>query len=255
MPNAEQEFLDGLKSNDFKVNDDSQLIEGIDKVNTGTTPGKEEDEESPRNRRERRFVKEMEKIRLEAQQERERRIAAEERYNARLDLEKKANLSDDPDEIKFYGDTPEGKFAKSFIEKKLSAVEERAEQRVLERLRQEQEQQRIEESKDSEDIDTGLSRVEEEFDVDLSGSTPESRKLRNGFIDFLQDLTTDSFPDFTKSFEIYNKLNQKQPSAMSQQRKALADRSMASSSSGSSSEGRKFRSGRDFIDYLQSINN
>jgi hypothetical protein len=248
--NAEKEFLDSLGGDDLKLTDDNQFTGEKIKVESEKT----DDDDSPRNRRERRFVKEMENIRREAQADREARIRAEERAASILELGKHADASSDPDEAKFYGDTPEGKFAKSYLDRKFQSVKEQAKQEALDEIRRGDELKSVEEQKDSETIDSGFSRVEDEFDVDLSGDTAESKKLRNGFIDFLQDLTTDSYPDFTKSFEVYSKLNQKQPSQGSVQRKALADRSMASAGSGSPQE-KKFRSGRDYINYLESLNN
>ncbi|MDE1940977.1 MAG: hypothetical protein KGI66_02545 [Patescibacteria group bacterium] len=257
MTNTEQEFIDNLKSDDVKVNDDS-IIPGLDKIKTGEAPSgndSPDSDDSPRNRRERRFVKEMERVRLEAQQEREARIAAEERAKALLELNEKAEASEDPDEMKFFGDTPEGKFAKSYLDKRFKNVEEKAYQRAMDELRKSEEARIQEEAADSSEIDEGFSKIEEEFDVDLSGETAESRKLRNGFIDFVQDLTTDSFPDFTKAFEIYRQINDKSKDrAVSQRQKQLADRSMASPSQPSAPQGRQFRSGREYIEYLQSIN-
>jgi hypothetical protein len=247
--NEEDKFLKGLKSEDTIVNDDTKLL-GED---VKTAPEPEKDEESPRNRRERRFVKEMEEIRKQAQEDREARIKAEERAAAIMELGKRAESSTDPDEMKFYGDTPEGKFAKAFMEKKFQGIKEDAKQAALEEIRRESEQASLAEQKDSQDIDSGFSQVEDEFDVDLSGRTAESKKLRNGFIDFLEGLTTDSFPDFSKSFEIYQQLSSK-PRESTQRQKALADRSMTGSGNAGTAQERKFRSGRDYIDYLQQIN-
>lgn len=244
--NAEEEFLKGLKSEDTVVNDETAII------NDEAKP-KPEEEESPRNRRERRFVREMEEIRQKAQEDREARIRAEERANALLELGKRADASSDPDEMKFYGDTPEGKFAKAFMDKKLRETEERAYTRALEEIRQESEAVTAEEQQDSRTIDSGLADVEDEFNVDLSGSTPESKKLRNNYIDFLEGLTTNDFPDFVKSFEVFQQLNNK-PREATQRQKVLADRSMAAQGSAGTPQERKFRSGREYIDYLQNIN-
>jgi hypothetical protein len=247
---TEEEFLKGLKSQDSVVNDDTNIL-GDEPI---VTPKPEKDEDdSPRNRRERRFVREMEEVRQKAQEDREARIRAEERANALLELGKRADASTDPDEMKFYGDTPEGKFAKAFMDKKLKEVSERTRTEVLEEIRSERESVSQEEQKDSQTIDSGFAQVEDTFDVDLSGSTTESKKLRNGFIDFLEGLTTDSFPDFEKSFEVYQQLNTK-PRESTQRQKALADRSMASSGTTGTTQERKFRSGREYIDYLQQIN-
>lgn len=248
--NAEADFLQGLKSDDIKLNSDSEIL---GEVKT-PKPEKDEDEESPRNRRERRFVKEMEELRTKAQEDREARIKAEERANAIMELGKRAETSADPDEMKFYGDSPEGKFTKSFLEKKFKDTEERAYTRAMEEIRKERETVAQEEAKDSQTIDQGISTVEREFDVDLSGDTKESQKLRNGYIDFLEKLTTDSFPDFISSFEVYQQLSKK-PNETNQRQKALADRSMTSSGSTGAPQEKKFRSGRDYIDYLERINN
>lgn len=247
---AEEAFLKDLPSQDTIVKDDSQLLGG--EVKTGQEPAKEDD--SPRNRREKRFVREMEEVRRQSQEDREARIRAEERAAAIMELGKRAESSSDPDEMKFYGDTPEGKFAKAFLEKKFQETKEQAKLAALEEIRQEREAVSQEEVKDSNDIDTGFSRVEDAFDVDLSGTTAESKKLRNGFIDFLEGLTTDSFPDFEKSFEIYQQLNTAKPRESTQRSKALADRSMTSTGSAGAPQERKFRNGREYIDYLQQIN-
>lgn len=250
--NAEADFLQNLKSDDIKINDESDILG--EAVKTEPKPEKVEDEDSPRNRRERRFVKEMEETRRQAQEDREARIRAEERAAALLELGKRADSSADPDELKFYGDTPEGKFAKAFMDKQLSKVREQTREEILSEIRQEREAAAEVEAKDSQTIDQGLSLVEREFDVDLSGDTKESAKLRNGYIDFLEGLTTDSFPDFVKSFEVYQQVSKKAPNENTQRQKALADRSMTSSGNSAAPEGKKFRSGRDYIDYLQHIN-
>jgi hypothetical protein len=250
--NAEADFLQGLKSDDIKLTNDSDILGG--EVKTEPKPAKAEDDDSPRNRRERRFVREMEEVRQQAQADREARIKAEERAAAIMELGQRASTSSNPDEVKFYGDTPEGRFAKSFMEKQLKDVEERAYTRAVNEIKKEREAVAQEEAKDSQTIDQGLSLVEKEFDVDLSGDTKESQKLRNGYIDFLEKLTTDSFPDFVSSFEVYQQLSKKQPSETSQRQKALADRSMTSSGSTGSPQAPKFKSGRDYIEYLQHIN-
>jgi hypothetical protein len=250
---TEEEFIKGLKSQDTVI-DDSNIL-GDAPIKTEAEPEKEEGNDSPRNRRERRFVREMEQIRQKAQEDREARIKAEERAAALLELGRRADSSSDPDEMKFYGDTPEGKFAKAFMEKKLKETEERAYTRALEEIRQEQEAVSEEEQKDSQTIDSGFAQVEDEFDVDLSGDTAESKKLRNSYIDFLEGLTTNDFPDFVESFKVFQQLNTKPPREATQRQKQLADRSMAGQGNASAPQERKFRSGREYIDYLQQINN
>jgi hypothetical protein len=250
--NAEVDFLQNLKSDDIKISDNDDILGG--EVKTEPKPEKVEDDDSPRNRRERRFVREMEEVRAKAQEDREARIKAEERAAAIMELGNRASSSTDPDEVKFYGDTPEGKFAKAFMEKKLKEVEERAYSRAIGEIQKERDEVAQEEAKDSQTIDQGISAVEQEFDVDLSGDTKESLKLRNGYIDFLEKLTTNDFPDFVSSFEIYQQINKKQPNENTQRQKALADRSMTSSGNTGAPQQPKFRSGRDYIDYLQHIN-
>ena len=249
----EQDFLDGIKSQEKIITEDSSLVGDEAQPAVKTTVKNEDDGESPRNRREKRFVREMEEIRKKAQEDREARIRAEERAAAILELGRRADASDDPDEVKFYGDTPEGKFAKAFMDKKLQETEERAYRRALEEIKQEQEKSIFEEQKDSQVIDAGLAQVEERFNVDLSGDTAESKKLRNNYIDFLESLTNESFPDFVKSFELFQQINTK-PREVTQRQKALADRSMSSTSTSGAPQERKFKTGREYIDYLQQIN-
>lgn len=240
--NREQEFLKDIKGSEEKIEAPTESAQGEEA----------EDQDSPRNRRERRFVRDMEKIRAQAQSDREARIAAEERAKAILELGNKASQSSDPDEVKFYGDTPEGKFAKSFLDKRFKEVEDKAYQRAIEELRQVNAAAAAETEADSDEIDNGFASIEDEYGIDLSGDTPASQKLRNGFIDFVKDLTTDSFPDFVSAFNVYQKLHPKD-NATSQRQKALADRSMTQGST-VLPQGKKFKNSDELMDFLQQQN-
>jgi len=259
MPNAQEEFLESLKGDDIKLNDDSQFMEAVKPaVPPAEKPeGDGKDDDSPRNRREKRLMAKL-------QAEKEANIALNERLRVQSELKEKAadTKSIDPDLVRLFGDTPEGKLAQEMFSKKFSETEENAYKRALGEIKAENERLEEVSAQDSREIDDGFSSVEDEYNVDLSGDTKESAALRNGFIDFLTTISPKDkngeiveYADFESSFDVYRKLAEKgKPREVSERQKALADRSMASGGQRQPSQAPKgpvnFNMARRYIDNL-----
>jgi len=259
MPNAQDQFLDSLKGDDIKLNNDDQFVDVLKpKAPEEQKPeNKVEDEDSPRNRREKRLMAKL-------QAEKEANIALNERLRIQSELKEKAQVetSADPDLVRLFGDTPEGKLAQELFTKKFQQTEERAYTRAMEEYRSEQERASQIAEENSREIDDGFADIEDKFNVDLSGETKESASLRNGFIDFLTDMSPKDkngeiieYADFERTFDVYRKLNEKgKPREVSDRQKALADRSMASGGQPAASQVPKgpmnFNVARRYIDNL-----
>lgn len=132
-------------------------------------------------------------------------------------------------------DTPEKQHALRMLERGLKNIEEKAlsGQRQLEAERQAQEEAERE-------VERGFESIEESFEVDITSKTPQATKLRSEFIDFIETIApkdsrgnVKEYPDFEKSFEIFQKMQEKQNPSNSRA-KELAARSMARSSDASS---------------------
>ena len=57
---------------------------------------------------------------------------------------------------------------------------------------------------------TGLARIEDNYDVDLTSTAPQAKKLRTEFIEFVERIApkdeygnVKEYPDFESSFELF----------------------------------------------------
>lgn len=98
--------------------------------------------------------------------------------------------------------------------------------------------ERMAEQQAEEQLYEGFETIEEEFDIDITSKSPQARKTKAEFIEFIEAIAPKDeygeiteYPDFTKSFEIFQSLKAKTPPAS--RAKELASRSMARASDAS----------------------
>jgi hypothetical protein len=235
----QEEFLKEVKS-DIPVLNDDQFADLLDKPKKKEEPQaekpiSEEDEDKPKARRYRRMEQRMKEIE-------DMNIALNERVKVLSEAEKYAqeNAGEvDPDLIKVFGTTEDGKQLTSIFQKKFKEVQENAEKSALERIRQEEISAKEEMARESKTIDNAFENIEDKFGVDLSGSNKTSRALRDGFIDFIEAISPKDetgeiieYADFETSFETYKQLAERnKPREVSERQRELADRSMTHSGS------------------------
>lgn len=228
------EFFKGLPSQDKTAAD---VFQDKPKDDTEEVPPKaEEIEEEPRKNRQHRRLEEK------LQRERESNIALAERIKVLSEVEdsKREALADglDPDFIRVFGDSDQGREVARIMANKISAAQEATEQRTIQRIEAKQ-AQAIEEQKQYESlIDSELEALEDEYNVDLTSDAPKARKERREFLELIQNLspkdsngTITGYADFGSTFDIYQKTRtqDKSPETITRQ-KELASRSMQRSS-------------------------
>lgn len=199
------------------------------------TPEKEEEEESPKNRRDRRLEERY-------QRERESNIALSARIQVlteadrfRQDIESKDDVPVDWLNI-YGGTTPEGqeaaKRAWKLQQELLEQTSQKAEDRAYERIKAEQ-NSIVEEQKGYEsEIDSRLEYLEEEYNVDLTGNNASATKARKEFLELVQALSPKDdegnltgYADFDSTFKIYQQSRKTDNS----RQKELGSRSMQTS--------------------------
>ncbi len=132
-------------------------------------------------------------------------------------------------------DTPEKVHALKMLKKTISDLEEKAQAP----LRQIEAEQRAEQEAIKE-LEDGFESVEETFNVDITSNTPQARKTRTEFVEFIEKIAPkDSngdvieYPDFQETFRLFQDLSKKTVPSNARNRQ-LAARSMAPSSESSS---------------------
>lgn len=135
-------------------------------------------------------------------------------------------------------DTPEKVAAIKDFKKYLSTLEEKGADRALQQLSQKAEQERQEEVKATQELEQGFEDIEEQFNVDISSNSPQARKTRNEFIDFVKRVSPKdsegnviALPDLMETFEVFQNRPKQAPS--NTRAKELASRSMARSTNAS----------------------
>lgn len=230
----EQEFLGEIKRDDTPMGDE-QFADLLDKPKAEPPKAEEAkpeegEEDAPKNRRNRRLEQKL-------QAEREANIALNARLQAMSEFKKFADEHPgevDPEELQVFGTDEQGKMLKNYFTKKFQEIEERAEQRALDKIEADRRALAEEEAKNSQFIDSQFDEIEDQFNVDLSGSNKASRDLRDGFIDFFikispkgEDGEITEYADFPSAFETYMQLSSKEkPRQVAERQKELADRSM-----------------------------
>lgn len=130
-------------------------------------------------------------------------------------------------------DTPEKVNALKALERTMNSIKQEARS-----AKAEIQAVRLAERQAEETLTQGFESIEEQFDVDLTSSAPQARKTKAEFIEFIETIAPKDeygeikeFPDFERSFEIFQSLRAKaQPVTRA---KELASRSMARASDAS----------------------
>lgn len=120
--------------------------------------------------------------------------------------------------------------------------EDRGAEKALERLQAERQAEARAEAEAEETLMNGFEAIEESNNVDITSSSPEARKLRAQFIDFVRKVApkdTDGeildYPDLEQTFEVFQSTRKATPS-QTNRAKELASRS---EERGTSTEGVK----------------
>jgi hypothetical protein len=153
----------------------------------GEPQKKEEDQEADetklRNRRERRLAAKLQAEREAGIEMAARLKALTEAQNSR---ETASSSADHLAQIeRIYGtESPEAREATELLKSSLKAVEDRAMERALERLREEQSKANEEVVKAERMLDSMMEEIEDEYEADLS-----NEKVRSGFLTLLQKMS------------------------------------------------------------------
>lgn len=223
MPSEQDEFLKDLDPKNSQTNLEAPLVEG-DETPEAEAEEEEVDTEESRapNRRERRL-----QAKLTA--EREASIAMAARLQAITEAQQAQRESAPSEYLKkverIYGtNSPEAIEASQLLAESLQAVEERATERAIERIRAEQEQEREAVAQEERSLDEMIEDLEDTYDIELDGNA------RKGFFQLLERLSPKdrdgniiAYADHHAVFDEY-KARQKPDTSRA---KDLAARSMA----------------------------
>lgn len=227
MPKSEiDSFFEGLPSEDKKLQDvfgDKAPEEIVAEV----APEKEPEER--KNRRQRRIEEQL-------RSERDANIALTERVKVlaeqkALEREAKADGTIDPDLLRVFGTTDEGKEIARIMSSKIDQATTAAEDRALQRFAAQQAQLIEEQKKHESEIDSQLESLEDAHNIDLTSNAPAAKKARSEFLELVQSISPKdekgqitAYADFDNTFDLYQKMRTKEtpPSRA----KEIADRSM-----------------------------
>lgn len=138
-------------------------------------------------------------------------------------------------------ETPETRAAamrvQRVLERQAGTAEERAYNRALEAFQQTQSQGTTEIEENRNYIEEELENIEDRFNVDLSGDTEQSRRVRNGFIDYVERLSRKDrdgeiidYPDMQYAWEEFN--SRRERASTTTRNRQVASRSMSPSAGG-----------------------
>lgn len=135
-------------------------------------------------------------------------------------------------------DTAENKAKSQILAQTLLDIEKRASDTSYNRFAEESKQAQQEEMESINELQDGIDRIEETFNVDLSSNSPTSKKTRNEFLDFLGRISPKDqygeikeYADIDYAFEEFSKRNKPE---LNTQAKQIASRSMSSSTANAS---------------------
>lgn len=138
-------------------------------------------------------------------------------------------------------DTPEKISAIKDFKKVLLEREEKGAERALSRFEQQRQAELQAELDARAELEEGFENIESTFNVDLSSKTPQARKTRNEFIDFIQRIApkdengeVSEYPDFEETFKLYQAT--KKPDLNTRNRE-VASRGMTRSGDASNTQG------------------
>jgi hypothetical protein len=151
----------------------------------------------------------------------------------------KETKSDEVDEVTGFltriigNDTPEKVAAIKDGVKVFSGLEEKGAQKALAQLQAQADEERQAEVQAQKELANGFESIEDEFDVDLTSNTPQAKKERGEFIDFIkrvspkdEDGQVTQFPDLQETYKVFK---DRQKPETNNRAKELSSRSMARS--------------------------
>lgn len=221
--NEVEKFFDDLPSQDKPLN------ESLEEKKPEEDSEKEEElEEAPKNRTERR-------LREKYQRERESNIALTERIKVLAEVDRTLDTpsnSEMPSEwIALYGNTPESEKAWKIQEKMMRDMTSKAEDRAVERFRNEQARAVEDKKRYESEISDRLESIEDEYAVDLTSNSPKAQKMRNEFLGVVESLSPKDengnitgYADFNIAFDLYQKTREEKKD--NSRRKEIASPSM-----------------------------
>ena len=193
--------------------------------------------ESLKDRRHRRLEKSL-------QESRDMNIALNERLKVLSETQKlQQEVGADADIHKvLFGDqaeTPQSRATALNLQRLLDKRDAEVQERAFARLQEAQQSESTEDSENVSYLEDEFEAIEDRFSVDLSGETEASRKVRDGFIDYIGALSRKDrrtgeildYPDIQTAWGEFNSRRQRSTSRAAQ----IADRSMAPSGSGDQS--------------------
>lgn len=127
-------------------------------------------------------------------------------------------------------DTPEKVQAGKEFKKYLDTLEDKGAKRALAELQQQADAEQQEDVQAEEELSQGFETIEEEFGVDLTSNSPQARKTRSDFIDFVTRIAPKDregqvvqFPDFEETYRLFKDTRKVDSNSKA---KELASRSM-----------------------------
>lgn len=242
-PNEVDEFFGNLPSEDKQVanvfDENKPTEKATEQVPQVESELKPEDGEERKNRRHRRLEEAL-------QRERESNIALNERIKVLAEVGdigySKGTQNDvDPDLVRVFGDTDTGKEVARILKNKIDTATQTAEERALQRFKDEQ-AQTIQEQKQFESfIDSKLETLEDTYNIDLTSDAPAARKSRRELLELVERLSpkdengsVKDFADFDSAFDILQKTRTQPTSETVNRQKEIAARSMQKSAPGGS---------------------
>ena len=256
MSNEVDEFLSGLKG---EQNGDPFAPQSEDPFeNTSATKeveGETEEDEKPlpfhKDPKVQKFIeKEISKRLSEIKPNEEQRFKEEV-------VDKEDEITDVLTRI-IGNDTPEKLSAIKDFKKVIMEREDRGAEKALQAIQaQQQEEQEVYKEAENE-VEQGFENIEETFGVDLDA--PQSSKMRNNFIDFVQRISSKDedgniveYPDFTESFQIFQEMNKKTMPSNSRN-KELASKSISRGSDASNAPVSGGKSWKDVEKFFNRLN-
>ena len=210
-------------------------------------PMPEKDEKEEEDRIQRIRLRDVRRIEEKLQESREMNIALNERVKAlsESDRFKEEVATDDDVHAMLFGNAAKteateatAKAVQRVLEKNKRDAADEAYNRALTAYREEQESTTREVEENTNYLNDELENIETRFGIDLSGETEESKKVRNGFIDFVARLSRKDgegnivdYPDIQATWEEYNTRRERSTS----RNKQVASRSMTPSAGGDAS--------------------
>lgn len=202
--------------NDFPAEEELEKTDDVFGIESGT-PGKESIEEILPDELKNRHIR-----RLEAKltREREANIEFAAREAARSEYEKFSDktkgLTVDERLVALYGDNENGHKAAKLTQSLLEDAVKRGKEEALSEFESRQMAQAQEVEKYGDVIEEGLEAIEDDYNVDLSGSTEQSKQTRKSFLAFVGKLSPkdadgqiESYADFDSAWDLFQERLQK----------------------------------------------